>query len=1345
MATERDEYEFIARFRAEALDAAKQAEDMLRAIGGAADDIPEPMDDAADSMEHAIAAAAALGTAVASAFVAFSSARSALSAFAEFEVSMLAIAKVSDLTNEELDAMGKAFEELAAKAGLPVEDFLKVGEVAGQLGISGAANIREFASAMVDLGGASNITAEEGANAIARMLNVTKESITEARAIASVLVDLGNVSAATEKEIVDRAQEIALATAAFGTNSTEALAMGAAMAELGLRAETSGTAVGRVFIAMSEAAVKGGAELDAFAAAVQMTAQEFKALQTADPTALFYRLLETLSNKDQNTIIKTLSDLNLMNAENAKTLVPLITGYDRLREVRERAYAERKAPKALDQEAARAQEALAREFAGLLQMIDTEVRELGEALAPVAQMLIDFAKTAIEWFNLLPEPVQSAIKVVALLTPTLLAAAMAVKGLALAFGLLVPAGVSAAAMGGATAAAMMGLGTAGQFAGAGLAVARYALGALLGPIGLVLAVGGTLAYMFWDTGDAADSMESTLATADNALREFAEASKRAKEEQIGLREGVSETTEKMLEQSRAAMQRSKEELEKVVSGFLDTGIDGDFATKVRGELSGVMEALEELARAEPFNDVLGDVAGVLADLKSGKIGIDEARDALNRFIGVGDEALELVVAYRNAWDSGNEGNIKASTYAMLEYARSVGGFGEELEFIDRMLAQGDFEAANMAISELAAELEYSAEAGDKLRELLSPALLDAIMNAADAEVRVAAFNAALAGNHELAQLILDTGNPWAKLEDGADAAAEAVRGLGTAILKAFGLYNKMGSFDPKWTDRGAWARGAATAAERGMLDLIGYAEGTDKGRGYNETLGYGAFTGGDVNLINMTLLEVLELQKAMLAHPDNTYNSSAVGRYQIVSTTLEGLIKTLGLTGQEQFTPALQDRMALELLRGRSGQGVEGLRNEWEGLRYVDPNTINAAMSGQVIPTMDPEVAREQERLGKERQKQLEDEAEARKDLLSAQEESIAAAEFELSLIGKSTYEQARLRAEFDLLTQAKRDGIDVDKELTASGKTYREEIEATARALAENAVAQERAQKKAEQAAKAQEFYNQQQEVFQQGVIDAIMEGNSLVEVLGQVAKAFARAALEAALFGSGPFGTGGGFLSGLFGLLTGGIMKVGTASAQGNVFRAAMDGASAVIAFAQGGAPALTEYRNQIVGQPTLFPMAGGQVGLMGEDGEEAIMPLMGGKVRAIVDGQEVLLNLTRTGDGDLGVIIPPEFTPFAKGGVPDSAVSMAGQDAVSSGANNPSAPGAGGMHVNYSPTYNITVDGAGKVGVQSSDSGMTSKDQEKMLAAMDSMLRQKMIEFLTREMQNGGMLRPAAKPYG
>lgn len=131
-------------------------------------------------------------------------------------------------------------------------------------------------------------------------------------------------------------------------------------------------------------------------------------------------------------------------------------------------------------------------------------------------------------------------------------------------------------------------------------------------------------------------------------------------------------------------------------------------------------------------------------------------------------------------------------------------------------------------------------------------------------------------------------------------------------------------------------------AGNAFLDLIGRAEGTDRGRGYNESLGYGAFTGGPRNLIAMTLDQIDALQTSMLRHTENTFNSSALGRYQIVRSTLRGLRSELGLSGDQIFSPRLQDELAMQLARAR-GATASGLRNEWEGLRGVSEADILGA------------------------------------------------------------------------------------------------------------------------------------------------------------------------------------------------------------------------------------------------------------------------------------------------------------------------------------------------------------------------------------------------------------------
>lgn len=142
------------------------------------------------------------------------------------------------------------------------------------------------------------------------------------------------------------------------------------------------------------------------------------------------------------------------------------------------------------------------------------------------------------------------------------------------------------------------------------------------------------------------------------------------------------------------------------------------------------------------------------------------------------------------------------------------------------------------------------------------------------------------------------------------------------------------------------ALGAVAGSNRSasMLDLIARAEGTDKGRGYNETLGYGALT-GNRNLTGMTLDQIDALQTEMLANPANAYNSSALGRYQITRTTLRGLRDQLGLSGSDLYDPAMQDKLALQLL-ARRGNSLTGLRQEWTGLGRVDDATLQGALGG---------------------------------------------------------------------------------------------------------------------------------------------------------------------------------------------------------------------------------------------------------------------------------------------------------------------------------------------------------------------------------------------------------------
>lgn len=349
------------------------------------------------------------------------------------------------------------------------------------------------------------------------------------------------------------------------------------------------------------------------------------------------------------------------------------------------------------------------------------------------------------------------------------------------------------------------------------------------------------------------------------------------------------------------------------------------------------------------------------------------------------------------------------------------------------------------------------------------------------------------------------------------------------------------------------------AASKGMLDLIGKTEGTDKGRGYNETLGYGRFTGGDVSLSTMTLDQVMALQGRMLANPANTSNSSAVGRYQITRETLRDLMGRLGLKGSDTFDPSMQDRLAQELIR-QSGGDVGKLRGRWTSLQGVDDQTISQAygQSSLSLGNMDPG---------------LKSQADAYQNILRSGQEYIQQQGQQAALVGQNAAEAVRLRHEQELLNEAERDGVALTPERLA----------ALQRLAAEMANADQATQELARSQQQLDEFNDELRDIGKgalKGFISDLMQGKSaadaLSNALSNISDKLLDMALDSLFDGLGKDG-GGGLFSWL-------------ASANGNAFTAA-----GVVPFASGG----------VVDKPTFFKFASG-AGVMGEAGPEAIMPL-------------------------------------------------------------------------------------------------------------------------------------------
>ena len=104
----------------------------------------------------------------------------------------------------------------------------------------------------------------------------------------------------------------------------------------------------------------------------------------------------------------------------------------------------------------------------------------------------------------------------------------------------------------------------------------------------------------------------------------------------------------------------------------------------------------------------------------------------------------------------------------------------------------------------------------------------------------------------------------------------------------------------------------AATVPRGAAILLDFISGPESHGSYTVIFGNHQ-TSLPHPITSMTLDQLLTAQIQW----GREWGSSAAGRYQIMQGTLAGLVKSLGLSGSELFSPDLQDRLGYTLLKQR--------------------------------------------------------------------------------------------------------------------------------------------------------------------------------------------------------------------------------------------------------------------------------------------------------------------------------------------------------------------------------------------------------------------------------------------
>ena len=318
----------------------------------------------------------------------------------EFESAWTGVTKTVDGTEEQMEKLKQGIKDMAEELPSSTTEISAVAEAAGQLGIE-TDNVLEFTKTMINMGNATNLSADEAATTLARFANVTKMSQSDFDKLGSVIVALGNNFATTESEIAQMGMNLASAGTQVGMSQSEIMALATALSSVGLEAQAGGTAFSKVMVNMQLAVEKGGDSLKDFASVAGMTTKEFKEKFKTDATGAIMAFVDGLSKSGERgkSAIKVLDDMGITETRLRDALLRSANASEVMNKAVELGNKAWNENTALSEEANKRYQTLASKVEMTKNKLINLATNMGNKLTPTASKLLDKVNDLIDKFD----------------------------------------------------------------------------------------------------------------------------------------------------------------------------------------------------------------------------------------------------------------------------------------------------------------------------------------------------------------------------------------------------------------------------------------------------------------------------------------------------------------------------------------------------------------------------------------------------------------------------------------------------------------------------------------------------------------------------------------------------------------------------------------------------------------------------------------------------------------------------------------------------------------------------------------------------------------------------------
>lgn len=640
------------------------------------------------------------------------------------------------------------------------------------------------------------------------------------------------------------------------------------------------------------------------------------------------------------------------------------------------------------------------------------------------------------------------------------------KGMTLAIAKGVAMRASLIEIAGATA----GVGTAasravGPLTRLGLA-GRLLMGTLGGPLSLALTA-ASLVSLGIDTDTAADAIgraETSAQKAADALLAYQDASKRAADEQANLGGKVSEATQQMLTQSRAALVQAVadigRELEQAQRAMGDSLLDSDgfddFAARYRVALGGGLQT-GNIGGGAPSNRYLAELAKMAEQAGKMEISASKFAAAFERVQAVGPGLEEVSAAMAELLGSGGSIGGSETLSAITELAERTGLFGDELAALSEAGSEADlrraFEALMRAMNE-------AVVAGKQVRSEQLEGFRENVAGLVEVESKQKELTEQL-GEIEGLQESLAAQRPFDGTAESAREAAEEVDRLNRAG-DAYLQYQESRSQAAVLASRSGVAAAKDLIRDKEDFRADAYPDWSYKnGKRYNSgwRAGYGSDTyttpDGRAHQVaeGMTITRAqaeLDLDRRIALYFDKITAQIGEMAFSALSDDQKGsLASLLHNYGENEFRAGGDLGGVVSALRGGNSQAVAdaigGLAGHNNGIN--EKRRLEEAAAFGSASSAEAALAR----------------ADALKKVVEAGAEQLEQLRLEAELAGQSVEAQARLTYQAEALRRAKESGIDAETTLTEDGRKLVDVINEQAEAYGKLMAARDEADKRRE------------------------------------------------------------------------------------------------------------------------------------------------------------------------------------------------------------------------------------------------------------------------------------------